>query len=581
MRSAEHYELGHVPGAINISWKNLYKDDELAKLDMDESIIDYCYTGHTGQVGMVALGMMGYDVVNMKYGMMGWTDDADILGMGVFDCNPPNYDTETTVNEASADFEIPLLTPVLRLPKKSPRHSIRHTSNPSANRLSAPAKSSHYRRSVQAANYTIISVRSAEHYELGHVPGAINIPWKTIAAEENLKKIDPEKPVIVYCYTGHTGQVATTLLNLLGYEAINMKYGMMGWTDDAAILGMGVFECNAPNYPTEGTLFERKELAKRADEWLNSLAKPTIGAAEVKAIVDDPVQAANYTSCPCVALTITTSVMFPVPLTFLEKPVYGRQSCQLSLDDSIIDYCYTGHTGAVGMTFLGIMGYDVINMKYGMMGWTSDAAVLAITGFDCNPPGYDTETAENTAVAEFDIPLLDTGFDTAALIAKAQYEAYIGSERKPTITASEVKAIIDDPVQAANYNIISVRGADHYALGHVPGAINIPWKSIAKEENLAKIDPEKSTIVYCYTGHTGQMAATVLNLLGYEAVNMKYGMMGWTDDATFWQSPHLIATLLTMIRKLRRYGNAYYHSRFFIKVTGPLGPSLFFMPESR
>ena len=104
---------------------------------------------------------------------------------------------------------------------------------------------------TESAKYTIVSVRSNEHYLKGHVPGAINIPWRTIAKEESLKMIPTDKPVIVYCYTGHTGQVASTVLNLLGYEAYNMKYGMMGWTDDPEVLNQSVFDCEPPNYDVE------------------------------------------------------------------------------------------------------------------------------------------------------------------------------------------------------------------------------------------------------------------------------------------------------------------------------------------
>ena len=66
--------------------------------------------------------------------------------------------------------------------------------------------------------------------------------------------------------------------------------------------------------------------------------------------------------------------------------------------------------------------------------------------------------------------------------------------------------------------------------GHVPGAVNIPWKEIAKSENLAKLPTDENVTVYCYTGHTGQVAATVLGALGYDVSNVKYGMMGWTED---------------------------------------------------
>ena len=115
---------------------------------------------------------------------------------------------------------------------------------------------------------------------------------------------------------------------------------------------------------------------------------------------------------------------------------------------------------------------------------------------------------------------------------RAHVVQWLAGLASPVITADQVKAIIDDPNQAKNYQIISVRKADDYAKGHLKGAINIPWKEIANKENLAKIDPAKKVITYCYTGHTGMVAAMVLNLLGYDAVDMKYGMMGWTSDQT-------------------------------------------------
>ena len=99
-------------------------------------------------------------------------------------------------------------------------------------------------------NYFVISVRAPEDYAKGHIPGAINIPWRTIAKTENLQKINPSKPIVVYCYTGHTGQIATTVLNMLGYDALNLKYGIMSWTKDPNVRVQTGFseETEAHNY---------------------------------------------------------------------------------------------------------------------------------------------------------------------------------------------------------------------------------------------------------------------------------------------------------------------------------------------
>jgi rhodanese-related sulfurtransferase len=118
-----------------------------------------------------------------------------------------------------------------------------------------------------------------------------------------------------------------------------------------------------------------------------------------------------------------------------------------------------------------------------------------------------------------------------AVIQKAAND-YFSSDKAPVISADALFENLNDGDTANDPFIVSVRSAEHYALGHIPGAINIPWKTIAESASLAKLPKDKQIVVYCYTGHTGQIAATVLNLLGYNAINLKFGMMGWTKDDT-------------------------------------------------
>jgi predicted sulfurtransferase len=47
----------------------------------------------------------------------------------------------------------------------------------------------------------IIDIRSSEHYELGHIDGAVHMSLSTIAKEENLAKIPKNKTVVVYRMT--------------------------------------------------------------------------------------------------------------------------------------------------------------------------------------------------------------------------------------------------------------------------------------------------------------------------------------------------------------------------------------------
>ena len=45
----------------------------------------------------------------------------------------------------------------------------------------------------------LIEVLPADGFDNEHLPGAINIPLRTLDAEST-RSLDPQRPVIVYCY---------------------------------------------------------------------------------------------------------------------------------------------------------------------------------------------------------------------------------------------------------------------------------------------------------------------------------------------------------------------------------------------
>ncbi|MBW2732929.1 MAG: hypothetical protein JRH20_11100 [Deltaproteobacteria bacterium] len=207
----------------------------------------------------------------------------------------------------------------------------------------------------------------------------------------------------------------------------------------------------------------------------------------------------------------------------------------LPTDKEINVYCYTGHTGGLSATTLNIAGYEARNVLFGIMSWTKNATVRGKTPFAEHTDERTVETTENTVTDAFDPVDLSafTSTDTKALVFEA-YGAYItslGADGSPVTKASVLFENLNDGDDTNNPQIISVRSAEDYAKGHITGAINIPWTDIAKPENLAKIDPSKPVVVYCYTGHTGAIASTALALLGYDVKNLLHGIMSWTSDA--------------------------------------------------
>lgn len=97
VRKAEDDAKGHVKGALTIPYAQMAKEDSLKKLPKDKKIVVICYTGHTASQITMFLNQLGYDAYAMKYGMMGWTTDKDVLGIPVI-FNPPNYPVVTGAN---------------------------------------------------------------------------------------------------------------------------------------------------------------------------------------------------------------------------------------------------------------------------------------------------------------------------------------------------------------------------------------------------------------------------------------------------------------------------------------------------
>jgi rhodanese-related sulfurtransferase len=240
VRGADVYAKGHVPGAINIPWKEVAQADNLAKLPTDRQIVVYCYTGHTGQIATTVLNLLGYDAVNLKFGMMGWTEDDDVLGTARFGptTDQRDYRLEQEVHEATETYAFPELNLGVQGDFEIVRAAAdKWLTEPAAPPIvSADSVWENLNDGDPANDPMILSVCSPEDYAKGHIPGAINIPWKEVAKSENLAKLSPDQNINAYCYTGHTGQVATTVLGVMGYKVSNIKYGMMGWTEDDEVL---------------------------------------------------------------------------------------------------------------------------------------------------------------------------------------------------------------------------------------------------------------------------------------------------------------------------------------------------------
>ena len=72
-------------------------------------------------------------------------------------------------------------------------------------------------------------LREPADYAAGHIPGAVNIPIRTLA--QNLDKIPADKPVLVSCASGHRAAMGLAVLQILGYNNVRAFPGSYkAWT---------------------------------------------------------------------------------------------------------------------------------------------------------------------------------------------------------------------------------------------------------------------------------------------------------------------------------------------------------------
>ena len=75
----------------------------------------------------------------------------------------------------------------------------------------------------------LVDVRTAAEYKLFHIDGAVHLP-EILVYPEAAKNLDPDKPVIVICMTGHRSPIAGYKLKKHGLkEVYSLTWGMLAW----------------------------------------------------------------------------------------------------------------------------------------------------------------------------------------------------------------------------------------------------------------------------------------------------------------------------------------------------------------
>ena len=101
-------------------------------------------------------------------------------------------------------------------------------------------------------NFVLLDVQTAEQYNAGHLPKAVNIPRGLLEFDVGKAYPNKETEIVLYCGTSGRGALCTNALMGMGYTKVkNLKGGLKAWGEAGYSIynQLGEFKLVAFNMP--------------------------------------------------------------------------------------------------------------------------------------------------------------------------------------------------------------------------------------------------------------------------------------------------------------------------------------------
>ena len=111
---------------------------------------------------------------------------------------------------------------------------------------------------------------------------------------------------------------------------------------------------------------------------------------------------------------------------------------------------------------------------------------------------------------------------------------YYAAETATLVSPHHLREVIERGENP--FVLVDVRKPEHYALGHIIGAVNIPAESDMAEKFrvLQKENPDKKILVYCYT-QVCMLGRTVGNELARHGISVRELGVGFHEWKHYWR----------------------------------------------
>ncbi len=237
IRSSNDFNAGHIAGAHNVAFANILTESANAT----KPILMVCYTGQTACYATALLRMYGkMDTKALKWGMSSWNTSLDRWSTSVGNSANGHANWTNAAAPTPSTYELPTIESSLTEGNAILKERVEKVVADGFKTVSGVDVL------TTPANYYINNYFSdADYLAYGHINGAFRISPLTIA-DDYVKKLDPSKKIVNYCYTGQTSAILTAYLRVLGYDAYSMSFGMNGIYNNNTAWGSNKWTSSIP-----------------------------------------------------------------------------------------------------------------------------------------------------------------------------------------------------------------------------------------------------------------------------------------------------------------------------------------------
>ncbi len=220
------FKDGHIPGAMNTSYENIL--DFVRSKKLPDNILVVSEDGQSAAAAALALRMAGYpNSKTLKFGMSSWNSkfDAWTTRLSSFALENKNWTKEAAPAPKTFSSK-----PVINTGKETGKEILEA-------RIKAFLAKGYQGITpgslVNDSKYYAINIGTEKAYgQYGRVKGDNSVRFEEPMIKPkkegvaSLSNLPADKPLALYCWTGHTAIVVASWLDILGYDAKGVNYGV-------------------------------------------------------------------------------------------------------------------------------------------------------------------------------------------------------------------------------------------------------------------------------------------------------------------------------------------------------------------